>query len=111
MNENLFGQWILYTKEVRKHIHHEQGIRVTSHPAIKFGPTPKKALLIGERWLQNGRTSYYGIPDEEGQLRGGFNITSTTHCLVVVTHPRRNPIRVAIEGAELLNGLLVEELM
>lgn len=111
MNKNLFGVWITYTHEITKSWHYEKNIRVTEHPAIRFTSKPAKALLIGDRHLQNGRTSYGGLMDEYGDQGGDFNVTSVTHCLVVVEHPKRNPIRVAIDGAKLLNGLLVKDLL
>ena len=112
MNENLFGQWITYTHKIIKSAHKEGNVRITEHPAIKFKSKPTKVLLIGERYLQNGRTHYSGLLDEHGEwTSGGFTVTSTTRCLMVVTNPRKNPIRVAISGAKLLNGLLVEDLL
>lgn len=118
MNENLLGQWITYThyvdKERRRTIENKN-IAVTTHPLVKCIPNPKKAMIIGERFLQNGRTNYaynsFLDMGEDGGEGSSFRPTSTTHCLLVVVHSRRNPIRVAIEGAELLNGLLVKDLM
>ncbi|MHA2022731.1 MAG: hypothetical protein ACTSWQ_03620 [Candidatus Thorarchaeota archaeon] len=115
MNENLFGQWITYTHYItkeRRQTVENKFISVTTHPSIKVISGPKKALIIGERFLQNGRTNYAIDHMEEQYSEGGsFKPTSTTHCLLVVVHPRRNPIRVAIDGAKLLNGLLVKDLM
>jgi len=114
MNKKLFGAWITYTHTVdkyRRQIIESKNVVTTAHPASKVISGPKKALLIGERFLQNGRTHYSGDIDEYGQAAGGFTVTGTTHCLVVVTNPRRNPIWVAIEGAMLPDGTTVKDVM
>ena len=114
MDKKLFGAWITYTHTIRKSrrvIIENKNVSKTTHPASKVISGSKTALLIGERFLQDGRTHYSGLIDEYGQAAGGFTVTGTTHCLVVVTHPRRNPIWVAIKGTKLLDGTPVKDVM
>ena len=109
MNDNLMGQWIQFTGVIKKHIKISDK-KITSHPVYLFN-NPSKGMIIGERWLPDGETTYFGYKDfglEENP--GNFNCTGTTHCLLVVPDSRTNPIYVDIDNAKLLNGQSVKNI-
>lgn len=121
MNKDLMGAWVLYTYEIRKdttYINISKTIYKTDHNylgALRKNP-PKKAMLIGERWLPNGFThieydSDYSSFDKQEVRIAQFQETDRTHCLLVVESPHKNPIRVDIKTTTLLDGTPIKDLL
>lgn len=58
----------------------------------------KKGWVVGYRHLQEGVVSIlYGIDPQE-YSPPTFHISKTIPCLLVTYHPRRNPIKVPLDG-------------
>ena len=109
MNQRLMGLWITYTKKIIKNTRWEDGNKITTHPSVRL--SRRKAMIIGERWLPNGKTVYdSGWSGEDGS-DSYFNHIDTTHCLLVVEGSRTNPFWVDINGATLLDGTLVSKVI
>lgn len=104
------GLWIIYTKKIIKNTEWIKEDKITTHPLYKTHER-QKAMIIGERWLPNGKTVYGGWIGEEDSPDSYFNHTDTTHCLLVVAGPRTNPFWVDIDSATLMNGRQVRMVM
>lgn len=109
MNQRLMGQWIVYTKRIMKHVEYTNINKTTTHPSHKIHKR-KKAMIIGERWLPDGITtfSHSGWGNEDD---ADFRRTGTTRCLLVVEGLRKKPIWVDINGTTLLDGTPMSEVM
>lgn len=100
MRRALMGKWIKFHRVIMKDVRFKDGIKITSHPSRYIGSGyPQYGMIIGERYLPDGETRY-GWSEGPGQ----FTRTGTTHALLVVPGPRKGPIYVSLDDAELYDG-------
>lgn len=104
MNRDLMGEWITFTHTISKSTEIVMDQKVTRHPEYK-ADRQSIGMLIGIRTLPDGVTRKYYTDYPE------FTRTGSTRALLVVPDAYRGPIYVSLDGAFLLNGRSVRDVM
>ena len=99
MNQKLMGRWIM-GRQVIKQAKYNNNIKFTFHAPWTHIISSKKYMLIGERFLPEGRTQF---PDSG---EGLFTRTGTYHCLMGTEGQHINPVYIDINTARLIDEKL-----
>ena len=110
MKKGLLRERLVLSSKIIKSIRWNNRNKTTTHPTVALSKG-REAMIIGERWLQNGETTYGGgsYDWEYGGNEGSFRYIDNIHCLLVVAGPRTKPFWVDINSAALLDGTPVKE--
>ena len=100
----MMGKWVIYTHVVEKQRGKpdRRGYYLVTHPAIE---QPGTGMIIGRRWLQDGRVSHESETGEYGGVLGEWSEWTprkgaVVPVYVVVKNDRSNPIWVSLDGIE-----------
>lgn len=98
MHNGHLGMWVWYTHTIKKTYHYKikDGSKETSHySAPIYGHA--NGMIIGERWLPDGKTKYPGSDSAY------FDRTGSTHCYLVVNGAHTKPVQVDPEHTYILD--------